>query len=61
MTIDSHYYLGCGNRGGCEREVVYWVDDSMEPIVFRDDVTIKVDGGVLRSLSEQEISRGFNA
>ena len=23
MTIDSHYYLGCGNRGGREREIVY--------------------------------------
>lgn len=20
--IDAHYYLGCGNRGGVEREVV---------------------------------------
>lgn len=26
-TLDGHYYLGCGNRGGREREVVYWVDN----------------------------------
>lgn len=26
-TLDAHYYLGCGNRGGREREIVYWVDD----------------------------------
>ena len=22
-TLDGHYYLGCGNRGGREREIVY--------------------------------------
>lgn len=27
VTLDGHYYLGCGARGGREREVVYWVDD----------------------------------
>ena len=26
-TLDAHYYLGCGNRGGREREIVYWVDE----------------------------------
>ena len=25
----------------------------MEPIAFKDDVTVKIDGGVLRSLSTQ--------
>jgi len=27
MAIDAHYYLGCGSRGGREREIVYWVED----------------------------------
>jgi len=36
MTLDSHYYLGCGNRGGREREIVYWVaeTDDMEEKTF---------------------------
>ena len=29
FTLDGHYYLGCGARGGREREVVYWVDDDL--------------------------------
>ena len=24
QTLDGHYYLGCGNRGGREREIVYF-------------------------------------
>ena len=43
--LDAHYYLGCGARGGCEREVVY-----EEQTVFRDDVTIKTADGVAFSL-----------
>jgi len=30
FTLDGHYYLGCGSRGGREREVVYWVDDMQD-------------------------------
>lgn len=33
----------------------------IEPISFRDDITIKVDGGALPSLSEPEISKESNA
>lgn len=25
--LDGNYYRGSGFRGGCEREIVYWVDD----------------------------------
>lgn len=32
-----------------------------EPIVFRDDITIKLDGGVLPSRSERETSKECNA
>lgn len=33
----------------------------VEPIVFRDDITIKVDGGALPLPSVRETSREFNA
>lgn len=33
----------------------------VEPIVFRDDITIKVDGGALRSPLVQETSKECNA
>ena len=31
-----------------------------EPIVFRDDITIKIDGGAWPLLSERVITREFN-
>lgn len=52
MTIDSHYYLGCGNRGGCEREVVYWVDDGIYYI--QDEPTPKIGGYRTHAQSKQK-------
>ena len=43
-----------GDYGGGSEVLV------VEPIVFRDDITIKVDGGVLPLPSVQETSREFN-
>lgn len=58
-TMTSHnapivaIYDARGNGGGSEVLVV-------EPIVFRDDITIKVDGGALPLPSARETSREFN-
>lgn len=71
-TLDSQYYRGCGSRGGREREVVYWVNDEsiingkrggyvpmiVQPICFRPEQTIKVDGGGVAFTLE---SREFKA
>ena len=43
----------CGGSYGGGSEVLV-----IEPIVFRDDITIKIDGGALHSPSDQETSKG---
>ena len=44
-----------GSYGGGSEVLV------VEPIVFRDDITIKIDGGALRSPLVQETSKECNA
>lgn len=46
-TLDAHYYLGCGNRGGREREVVYWVNDEL-PESDRNAFTRSASGELQR-------------
>lgn len=58
-TIDAHYYLGCGARGGKERE---FVCISIDRAAFNQGINAKYDIGIEDSGKTQTITaRGANA
>ena len=63
-TIDSHYYLGCGARGGKEREFVCikcFSQDAYDKYTeTKQSATLKATGGVYGGGSEALVCAGFS-
>ena len=63
-TIDSHYYLGCGARGGKEREFVCikcFSQDAYDKYTeTKQSATLKATGGVYGGGSEALVRAGFS-
>lgn len=63
-TIDSHYYLGCGARGGKEREFVAikcFSQDAYDKYTeTKQSATLKATGGVYGGGSEALVCAGFH-